>query len=202
MLLGMLLGTLEASFLGSMLTEKGILKADKGMIRAGYGNKPGKGVLRSGHGSSIKKKLIPSHPLTNFKIKKYYRNELRFNGVYSRDNWPKIIKDGAYLIKLDEYGHVGTHWIALYVEDIETIYFDIFGVEYVPKEIKKFIGDKSRKTNIFRIQADNAIMSGYFYIEFIDFMFAGKTLIDYTSLFSPDDFEKNDNIILSYFKKE
>ena len=56
------------------------------------------------------------------------------------------------------------------------------------------------KTNIFRIHADNSIMCGYFCIRFIDFMFANKTLIDFTSLFSPYDFEKNDKIILSYFK--
>ena len=82
----------------------------------------------------------------------------------------------------------------------EITYFDSFGVEHVPKEIKKFIGHKSIKTNIFRTQADNSIMCRYFCIGFIDFMFAGKSLIDFTSLFSPDDFKKNDYIILSYFK--
>ena len=75
--------------------------------------------------------------------------------------------------------------IALYVKDNEVIYFDSFGVEHVPKEIKKFIGHKNIKTNIFRIQADNPIMCGYFCILFADYMFKGKTLIDYASLFSP-----------------
>ena len=75
-----------------------------------------------------------------------------------------------------------------------------FGVEHVPKEIKIFIGPKNIKTNIFRIQADNSIMCGYFCIGFIDFMFAGKSLIDFTSLFSPYDFKKTDKIILNYFK--
>ena len=56
---------------------------------------------------------MPPHPLTNFEIQKYYQNEPRFNGVYSRDNLPKI-KDGAYVINLDEYSDIGTHWIALY----------------------------------------------------------------------------------------
>ena len=56
------------------------------------------------------------------------------------------------------------------------------------------------KTNIFRIQADNSIMCGYFCIGFIDFMFPRKTLSDFTSLFSPYDFKKNDEIILGYFK--
>ena len=68
------------------------------------------------------------------------------------------------------------------------------------KKIKKFIGHKNTKTNIFRIQADNSIMSAYLCIGFIDFMFAGRSLIDFTTLFSPDDFKKNDDIILSYFK--
>ena len=113
---------------------------------------------------------------------------------------PKKIKNGAYVINLDEFAEVGTHWIALYVKDNKVIYFDSFGVEYVPKEIRKFNGHKSIKTNIFRIQADNSIMCRYFCIGFIDFMLAGKTLIDYTSLFSPYDFEKNHKIILSYFE--
>ena len=112
---------------------------------------------------------------------------------------PKTIKNGVHVKNLDEYADVGTHWIALYVKSNEIIYFDSFGVEYVPKEIKRFIGHKNIKTNIFRIQADNS-MCGYFCIGFTDFMFAGKNLIDFTSLFSPYDFKKNDDIILSYFK--
>ena len=128
---------------------------------------------------------MPPHPLTNFEIRNYYENESRFNGVYSRNNLPKIIKNGAYVINLDEYADVGTHWIALYVKNNEVIYFDSFGVEHVPKEIKKFIGNKDIKTNIFRIQTYNSIMCCYFCIGFIDFMFANKTLINFTSLVSP-----------------
>ena len=82
----------------------------------------------------------------------------------------------------------------------EVIYFDSFGVEHNPKEIKEFIGNKNIKANTYRVQSNNSIMYGYFCIEFIDFMFAGKTLIDYTNLFSPYDFDKNDRINLSYFK--
>ena len=121
-------------------------------------------------------------------------------GVYSRDDLPNTIKNGAYVINLDEYADVGTHWIALYVKNNEITYFDSFGVEHVPKQIKKFIGHKDIKANIFRIQADNSIMCGYFCIGFIDFMFAGRSLIDFTSLFSPYDFKKNDKIVLAYFK--
>ena len=88
----------------------------------------------------------------------------------------------------------------LHSKNNEVIYFDSFGVEHVPKEIKKFIGNNSIKTNIFRIQAYNSIMCDYFCIGFIEFMFANKTLIDFTSLFSRYDFEKNGKIILKDFQ--
>ena len=141
---------------------------------------------------------MPHHPLTNFEIQKHYQNESRFNGVYSRDNLQKI-KDGAYIINLDEYSDIGTHWVALYVQNNNVTYFDSFGVEHIPKEIKTFINNKNIKTNIFRIQAYDLIMCGYFCIGFIDFMLAGKTLTEFTNLFSPNKFKKNDDIILNYF---
>ena len=97
---------------------------------------------------------------------------------------------------------VGTQWIALFCNRIEIVYLDSFGVEYLPKEIKEFIGNKNIKANIFRVQANNSIMCGYFCTGLIHFMLAGKKLTDFTSLFSPYDFEKNDNTILSYFKDE
>ena len=84
----------------------------------------------------------------------------------------------------------------------DVTYFDSFGVEHIPKEIKTFINNKNIKTNIFRIQAYDSVMCGYFCIGFIDFMFKRKTLTEYTNLFSPNNFEKNDGIILSYFKNE
>ena len=90
----------------------------------------------------IKRILIPPHPLTNYEIQKYYQNEPRFNGIYSRDNLPNTVKDGAYVINLDEYVDVGTHWIALYVKTIEVIYFDCSGVEHVPK-LKNLLGIKT-----------------------------------------------------------
>ena len=127
------------------------------------------------------------HPLTNFEIQKYYQNEPRFNGVYSRDNLPKI-KDGAYVINLDEYSDIGTHWVALYVNNNVT-YFDSFGVEHIPKEIKAFI-DRSLSiaANILTTQAYDSIMCRYFCIGFIGFMLAGKTLTEFTNLFSPNNF--------------
>ena len=81
---------------------------------------------------------MPAHPLTNFEIQKYCQNEPRFNGVYSRDNLPRI-RDGVYLINLGEYSDIGIHWIALYVQNNNVIYFNSFGVEYIPEEIKTFL---------------------------------------------------------------
>ena len=75
---------------------------------------------------------MPPHPFTNSEIQKYYQNEPRFNGVYSRDNLPKI-KDGAYVINLDEYSDIGTHWVALYVQNNNVTYFDSFDVEHILK---------------------------------------------------------------------
>ena len=144
--------------------------------------------------------LIPPHPLSNFEIlKKYYQNEPRFNGVYSRDNLPRKIKDGVYVINLDEYSDIGTHWIALYVHSETITYFDSFRVEHISKEIKKFINNKNIKTNIFRIQTYDSLMYGYFCIGFIDFMLIFNSLTDFTSLFSPNNFKKNDDIILNHF---
>ena len=138
--------------------------------------------------------------MTNFEIQKYYENEPRFIGVYSRDNLPKQIKDGAYVINLDEHDDIGTHWIALFCKTNEIVNFDSFGVEHVPEKIKKFIGNKNIKANIYRVQANDLVICGYFCMGFIDFMLARKTLIDYTTLFSPHDLDKNDQIILSYFE--
>ena len=120
--------------------------------------------------------LIPPHPLTNFEIQKYYKNEPRFNGVFSRNNLPKKIKDGAYVINLDEYADVATHWIALFCNRNEIVCFDSFGVEHVPEEIKEFVGNKNIKADIFRVQANDLVMWGYFSIGFIDFMLVGKKI--------------------------
>ena len=135
-------------------------------------------------------------------MEKYYQNEPRFNDVYSRNNLPKKIKDGAYVINLDEYADVGTHWIALFCNRNEIVYFNSFGVEHILEEIKEFVGNKNIAANIFRVQANDSIMFGYFCIWFIDFMLGSKKLTDFTSLFSLYEFKKNDNIILRYFKDE
>ena len=93
--------------------------------------------------------LIPPHPLTNFEIQKYYKNEPRFNSVFSRNNLPKKIMDWAYVINFDEYADVGTHWIALFCNRNKIVYFDNFGVEHIPEEVKEFIRNKNINVNIF-----------------------------------------------------
>ena len=185
--LSMLLGTLGASLLGNLLSG-------------------GKGIMRAGEGSRSKKKqlnlLLPFYPLTNIEISEYYKNEPKFNGVYSRNNLLNTIKKGAYVINLDEYENTGMHWIALFVKPKYTVYFDSFGIEHIPKEINKLFGNNDIKSNIFRIQAFDSIMCGYFCMEFINYMLKDKILSDYTNLFSSNDFKKNDQVIKKIFKNE
>ena len=105
---------------------------------------------------------------------------LNFNVVYSSNNLSKI-KDGAYIINLDEYESIGNHWIALYVNAKNITYFDSFGVEHIPGEIAKFIRNKNIITNIYRTQTYDSIICRYFCIGFIDFMLTGKSLLEYTN---------------------
>ena len=127
------------------------------------------------------------HPLTNFEIQTYYQNEPRFIGAYSRDNLPYKIKNGAYVINLDEYSHshIETDWIVLCVNNKTVTYFDSFGIKH----------------SNYRIQNYDSVMCGNLCIGFIDYMFKGKSLTDYTNLFSPNNFKKNEDIILNYFSK-
>ena len=120
------------------------------------------------------------HPVRNFETQTYYQSKSQFNGVSSRISSMKI-KDGVYVINLDEFKSIGTHWIALYVNGNSIIYFDSFGIEHIPKEIKKFMRNKNIITNIYRIQAYRSMMSGYFCIGFFDFILKGKSLLDYTN---------------------
>ena len=113
---------------------------------------------------------MPPHPSTNFEIQRYYQNDahlismnkpavnqeqityfrlsnMRLNGIYSKNNLPKI-KDGTYVIRRST-NQIGTQCITMYVNGNNVTYFDSFGVEYIPKEIKKLIGNKSITTNIY-----------------------------------------------------
>ena len=134
------------------------------------------------------------HPLTNFEILKYYQSKPRFNGVRSRDNLPKILH-GTYVINIYDYISIDIHWITLYVNDNNVKYFNSFKVEHISKEIKMFIDNKNVTTIIFRMQAYNSVMCGYFSTRFIGFMLKGKSLLEYGNLFWPNKYERNNFII-------
>ena len=102
----------------------------------------------------------------------FFPIHLRFINLYSRDNLPNKINDGAYIINLDEYSDIGTHWVTLYIQNNDITYFTSFGVEHIPKEIITFIDNKNIKTSMFRIQGYNSGQQEYFCIGFIGFMFA------------------------------
>ena len=130
--------------------------------------------------------------------------------MYSRNSLPNKTKKGAYVINLDEYENTDTHWVSLLVKPKYTVYFDSFGIEHIPKEINKFIrckelgsavGNNDIKSNIFRIQAYDSIMCGYFCIEFINYMLKGKTLLDYIIYFFLMT-KKNGQVIKRIFKNE
>ena len=152
---------------------------------------------------------MPPHPLTNFEIVKYYENESRFNGVYSRDNLHNKIKDVAYVINLDEYSNIGTHWIAFYVKNNDITYFDSFGVEGIPKEIIKFIGRKNVIANILTEQTKLRLSEvigteNYFYQEINERKSYIKKLNKYITIFEDIDkiliiFKCNKRWSINYF---
>ena len=117
-----------------------------------------------------------SHPLTRFEIENYYQNEPIFKGFYTRNNMHDKIMEETHVINLDEYSDIGNHWIVFYALNNSVSYFDSFWVEQIPKEIKKFIDTSTVVTNIFRIQANDSIMCGYFCIGLIDIMLKRQNL--------------------------
>ena len=133
--------------------------------------------------------MILPHHFTNFEMQRYYQNKNKFNSVNSRNKSSKI-RDGAYVKHLDEFKSMETHWMALHVNDDNSIYFDSLEVAHIPKEIEH----KSIIGNISGIQRYDSIMCEYFWIGFIDFVLKGKSLLDYT--ISSHEYGKNDKIIL------
>ena len=81
-----------------------------------------------------------------------------------------------------------------------TTYFDNFEVEHILKEIEKLIRNRNITTNIFRIQAYDSVMCGYFCVRFINFMLKYKIFLENSNLFSPNEYGKKDKIILKYFQ--
>ena len=110
-----------------------------------------------------------------------------------------MIRDKAYVINLDEYSDIGTHWILLNLSKYNVTYCDSFGVERIQKEIYKEINNMNIQTIIFRIQAFVSVMCGFFCIEVIDCRFKIKNVTDFPNLFSQNNL-KNDDIILNYSK--
>ena len=147
--LSMLLGTWGASLLGNLLSGKGIVRAGSGRRSLDYSTSyrgivrgKGKGIVRARYGKEWDSLMLP-HPLTNFEIQKYYQNEPRFNGVFSRNNLPKKIKDGAYIINLDEYANVGTHWIALFCKKMKLFISIVLVLNIFLKKLKNLLTIKT-----------------------------------------------------------
>ena len=110
------------------------------------------------------------------------------------------MNDGIYIINLDEYKSIGSHWIALYVSGDNVTYCDTFGVDHIPKEIKNFIRIKIIMKNIYKIKEYNSVMCRYFCIGFIDFIVKSTSMLNYTNLSSSKEYKKNHKIVLKYFQ--
>ena len=134
---------------------------------------------------------MPLPILSNIKTAKYFNYDPRFNGVFSRDNLPRM-KDGAYIINLNDKQSGVRRWVSFFIDRNIAVYFDSFGIDYIPQKVLRKIKDKSITHNIFRAQSDDSIMSEFYCIIFIEYMLAGKTLLDYTNLFSSTNYRNND----------
>ena len=133
--------------------------------------------------------MILLHPVSNIETFNYLNYENKFNDVLSRNNLTRI-NDGDHVINFDDKKSKRTHWVSLFIDRSTAVYFDSFGSEYIPLEILQKIRDKSITRNIFRIQDNESIMCGFYCIPFIEYILAGKTLSDYTNLFSINHYKK------------
>ena len=107
-----------------------------------------------------------------------------------------------YVINLDDKQSRETHWVSLLIDRNTGVYFNSLEIEYIPQEVMNKIKDKSMTHNILRIQSHDSVMCRFYCIAFIEYMIAGKTLLDHTSLFTPNNNQKNDKIIFRYFKEK
>ena len=124
----MQLGTLFAVLLGDVFSGKIIVLT-------------GGGVIKAGNEIKIEFLMWP-YLLTYLKIQRYFQNKPKFKGVYSQKNLPNTVKDRAYIVNLEEYKSLRTHWKALYANGNSVTYFDSFGVKRIPEKIKKFFCSK------------------------------------------------------------
>ena len=104
-----------------------------------------------------------------------------------------------YVLNLHGKKTKGTHWVSLFIDRNTAVCFDSFGIEYIPQEVLNKVRDKSITLNIFRIQDNESIMCGFYCIALIEYMLAGKSLLDYTNLFSLNQCTKNDKMIYKHF---
>ena len=100
-----------------------------------------------------------------------------------------------YVINLHDKNSKETYWVSIFIDKNIAVYFNSFGIEYIPQEVLSKIKDKSITHNIFRIQVHESIICGFYCIAFIEYLLVGKTFLDYTNLFSPNDYNKNNEII-------
>ena len=136
---------------------------------------------------------------TPSKFTKYFNYKSRFNCIFSRYNLPRR-NDGVYIINLNDKESKVTHWFFLFINRNTSVHFDSFGIEYISQEVLNKIEDKSITKNIFRIKCNDCTMCGFYCIAFIEYLIAGKTLLEYANLFSPNNYQKNEKIIYKYFK--
>ena len=123
--------------------------------------------------------LVLLHNLSNTEITNYIKYKIRFNCVFLRNIIPRI-KDGACVVNLNDKNSKGRQWVSSFIDENTAVYLDSFGIEYIPK-------DKSVTRNIFGIQSNDSIKCGFYCIAFIECKLAGKTLLGYINLFSPDN---------------
>ena len=122
-------------------------------------------------------------------ITRYFNYKRRLNSVFSRDNWPRV-KDETYVIKLDVKERKGTHSVSVFIDRYTVVYFDYFGIKYIPQEVFNKIKGKSITHSILRVQDDDSIMCGFYWITLIENMIAENNLLDYTNLFSTNYYKK------------
>ena len=140
--------------------------------------------------------MLP-HLLTNLGIETYLQNEPK-NAYFFWNNLPNITKYGAYVVNIYNYEATETHKVLFYVNGNTATYFNRFKAEHIPEEMKAFIDNKNIIANIYRAEAYDSIMYGYFCNGFIDSFFKGKTLTDFTNLFLAHNFKSNDKVTLDY----
>ena len=152
-----------------------------------------------GYNSMDKTFLVPLHTQVILRLLIISITSLGLMVFFSKRNLSGV-KDRAYVINLDDKKNKGAHWVSLFITRNRAVYFNSFWIQCIPEEVLSEIKDKFIMHNIFIMQDDNFIMCGFCSILFTEYMITRKMILDYTNLFSPNDYQKNDKIIYKYFK--